>query len=252
MRLGAPGTLPPSSDMPPTWPPLLATRGLGSKSATHSHHGMHLVLALEGELSIETPAGTVRAPGVLTAPDVPHALDADGIEILLVFLDPESRVGASLRPDQAVRALDAAARDRLVQDADPLAIMSAPGVAWTRRVLDAVGLPPSPPRVLHPKVRAVLELLPTLEPGADTSLQRLASEVELSPSRLMHAFTESVGVPLRPYLAWLKVQRAAAAIVTGASMTEAAHAAGFSDAGHMTRTFRRMLGMTPSSLRPTP
>jgi AraC-like DNA-binding protein len=33
-----------------------------------------------------------------------------------------------------------------------------------------------------------------------------------------------------------------------ASLTDAARAAGFADAAHMTRTFRRMLGISPSSL----
>jgi transcriptional regulator GlxA family with amidase domain len=65
----------------------------------------------------------------------------------------------------------------------------------------------------------------------------------------MHAFTESIGIPLRRYLAWLRLQRAAAAIVGGTPLAEAALAAGFSDAAHMSRTFRAMLGMTPSSLR---
>ena len=66
----------------------------------------------------------------------------------------------------------------------------------------------------------------------------------------MHAFTDSVGIPLRPYLQWLKLQRAAAAIAAGKPLAEAAHAAGFSDAAHMTRTFRKTLGTTPSALRP--
>jgi transcriptional regulator GlxA family with amidase domain len=58
-----------------------------------------------------------------------------------------------------------------------------------------------------------------------------------------------VGIPLRPYLAWLRVQRAAIDIVCGNSLGEAALAAGFSDAAHMSRTFRRMLGIAPSSLK---
>jgi AraC-like DNA-binding protein len=66
----------------------------------------------------------------------------------------------------------------------------------------------------------------------------------------MHVFTDSMGIPLRPYLAWLRLQRAATAIVGGNSLGEAAHAAGFADAAHMSRTFKRMLGVAPSFLRP--
>jgi AraC-like DNA-binding protein len=64
----------------------------------------------------------------------------------------------------------------------------------------------------------------------------------------MHAFTESIGIPIRPYLAWLKVQRATFAIVSGEPLARAAPFAGFSDAAHMSRSFRRMLGMPPSVL----
>ena len=57
-------------------------------------------------------------------------------------------------------------------------------------------------------------------------------------------------LPVRPYLAWLRLQRAAAAIVAGTPLATAALDAGFADAAHMSRTFRRMLGMAPSMLRP--
>lgn len=66
----------------------------------------------------------------------------------------------------------------------------------------------------------------------------------------MHVFTASVGAPLKPYLLRLRLQRAAGELVRGASATQAAHAAGFADTAHMTRTFRRMLGTTPSELAP--
>src|SRR5262245_55363179 len=82
----------------PLWPPLLATRGAGGRSRRHAHHAMHLVLALESELSIERADGAKqRAAGIVTPPDIPHAIDARGREVLLVFLEPESTAGAALR-----------------------------------------------------------------------------------------------------------------------------------------------------------
>jgi hypothetical protein len=58
----------------------------------------------------------------------------------------------------------------------------------------------------------------------------------------MHAFSKEVGIPLRPYLRWLKLERAGSAIATGATLSDAAYAAGFADAAHMTRTFKGSWG----------
>src|SRR5262249_24455711 len=103
--------------------------------------------------------------------------------------------------------------------------------------------------VLHPAVRELLERLRKSGVEDDTSLEGLADAVGLSPGRLTRVFTESIGIPLRPYLAWLRMQRSACAILAGASVTEAAHVAGFADAPHLSRTFRRRLGFPPSALR---
>ena len=83
----------------------------------------------------------------------------------------------------------------------------------------------------------------------DDSLIALAKIAGLSSSRFMHVFTKDVGIPLRPYLRWLKLERAAAAIARSASLTESAHAAGFADGAHLTRSFRAMFGTTPTALR---
>jgi AraC-like DNA-binding protein len=44
------------------------------------------------------------------------------------------------------------------------------------------------------------------------------------------------------------VQQACSELAKGASVTEAAVRAGFSDAAHLSRTFRRMLGTTPREI----
>jgi AraC-like DNA-binding protein len=237
----------------PTWPPLLATRGVGSLSSGHAHHAMHLVLAVEGSLRVRAGArgAWTSTAGVLTAPDVAHAIDARERETLLVFLDPESEVGRTLRASVKgpLRRIGAEERDVLV-GVDPHALMGLEGPRWTSLVARTLGAGNArATRPVHPRVRVVLRHLAKAGRDDDVSLEALAAVAEISPGRLMHAFTESIGIPLRRYLAWLRLQRAAATIVGGAPLAEAALTAGFSDAAHMSRTFRAMLGMTPSSLQ---
>jgi AraC-like DNA-binding protein len=238
----------------PTWPPLLANEGAGSRSQSHRHHAMHLVLCRSGALRVRVGSGRYSEPaaGVLTGPDVMHAIDATDARVLLVFIDPESQAGTALRAALTadVRLIDPGESSALLQQVEPAAVMGAQGAAWIARAVATLGAGPltaAPP--LHPRVRKLLRLLRDRPADADASLQALAALVGLSPSRLMHAFTASIGLPLRPYLAWLRVQRAASAIVQGVPLAQAAATAGFADAAHMTRTFKRMFGVAPSALR---
>lgn len=236
----------------PPWPPLVATGGPGAESALHAHHAMHLVLARTGSLRVRSGrAGSWKAcAGVLTAPDAPHAVDARGAEVLLVFIDPDSEAGRALRPVVARELLEVSPtqRDRLI-DTNPAEIMGPGGPAFCGRVLATLGAEPAPPRPVHPRVKRLLRLLAAMPARGAVPVEELARAAGLSPGRLMHAFEESIGIPIRPYLLWLKLQRAGAAIAAGAPLSAAAHAAGFADSAHMTRTFRRMLGAAPSEIR---
>src|SRR5262249_54721737 len=237
---------------------MLAVCGPGMCRALHAHHAMHFVLAVDGELRFRTTdrGRWTTAAGVLTAPDIPHAIDACAGDQVVIFFDPESDMGAALRPalSGSIRLTSQAERAALVRGVDdPRSFSSVDAPEWTRRVTEPLGLPVRESRpVLHPAVRTLLERLRKSGVEDDTSLEGLAEAVGLSPSRLMHVFTESIGIPLRPYLGWLRVQRSACAILAGASGTEAAHLAGFADAPHMSRTFKRRLGFPPPAPRQKP
>jgi hypothetical protein len=209
MRLASLPTSP-GLPAPPLWPPLLATRGPGGRSAAHAHHAMHVVVALDGELRVRAGRGPwQRAAGVISAPDVPHAIDAAGLTILLVFLDPESQAGQSLRAlvDGPLRILPRRLANVLADEPDPLALMQAEGVAFTQRLITLLGGAPAEGPTIHPRVRRVLRDLRAQSGLADVSLPSLARAAGLSEGRFMHAFTQSIGIPLRPYLLWLKRQR---------------------------------------------
>jgi AraC-like DNA-binding protein len=247
MRLPSPGL---RIDAGAAWPPVLATVGPGAASSGHAHHAMHLVLARTGALRVSHAGRTRRLAGVLTAPDVAHAIDATGREIVLVFADPESDSGARLCAGMAgpLRAIDADERDRLLADLPPASEVGAL-FAWATTTLAGLAGGDGGPRRVHPRVRRVLAHLRSADADADTSLAALARLAGLSESRLLHVFREAIGLPLRPYVLWLRLQRACAAIAGGAPLADAAAQAGFADAAHMTRTFRRMFGMTPATLR---
>jgi AraC-like DNA-binding protein len=71
----------------------------------------------------------------------------------------------------------------------------------------------------------------------------------LSASRLRHLFVEQTGLAFKTYLLWLRLTRAVESFAAGASLTQAAHQAGFADSAHLSRTFRRMFGVAPANLR---
>lgn len=229
------------------WPAALFLWGRGSWSDLHRHHCVQLVTALHGTLRVRQRRRQrwIRCGAVFVRADALHEVDARGTDVLIGFVDAESELGAALaaRTGSDVAPVPAATVDEWrTQLGDSATLTAARVEPWVTGTLLKER---RPPKIDH-RVRRVLRDLPTrIAQADDLSLDRLAASVGLSPSRFLHVFTASVGVPLRPYVLWLRLQCGAAALARGSSVTDAAFAAGFSDAAHFTRTFRRMIGATP-------
>ena len=69
-----------------------------------------------------------------------------------------------------------------------------------------------------------------------------------SSSRFAHVFSAEVGLPFRRYVLWRRLTRAMLAVGRGHTLTAAAHACGFADSAHFTRTCYQMFGQPPSFL----
>jgi AraC-like DNA-binding protein len=54
---------------------------------------------------------------------------------------------------------------------------------------------------------------------------------------------------LRPYIQWRRFLRVWELVMRGASLSSAAHDAGFADAAHLSRTSKSLFGLAPSSLQ---
>lgn len=224
---------------------MFAVDGPGAVSERHRHHGMHLVLARSGRMTATIDGAPERCAGVLTPPDVEHAIDCSGTTMRIFFVDPESSSGRRL-----TRVLDG--RARMFDDDERDALFALGGgddlMPWIRETLAHLDAVDGPGRLVHPKVDRVLALLANDPLSPPPALGDFAERVGLSPSRLMHAFTESTGTTWRAYLRWLRFQRALLALTRGVPLTRTALEAGFHDAAHMTRTFKQMYGLSPSRL----
>ncbi len=84
------------------------------------------------------------------------------------------------------------------------------------------------------------------------SLSAMADDVGVHPSHLCRAFHRFRGRSIGDYVVGLRMQLACRRVVeTDWPLADVAAEAGFSDQSHMTRTFKRLLGIAPGAYRRT-
>ena len=86
----------------------------------------------------------------------------------------------------------------------------------------------------------------------ELSLAEIGAAARLSSFHLTRIFKKAMGVSPHQYLVQVRVNSARALLRSGAgrqSLAEVAAAVGFSDQSHLTRQFKRVLGLTPKQVR---
>jgi AraC-like DNA-binding protein len=91
------------------------------------------------------------------------------------------------------------------------------------------------------RVRDLLEA----EYARTVTIRELAHEAGLSTFHLIRVFHASFGLPPYKYLELVRIQQARRLIRHGFPLTHVVHATGFSDQSHLTRYFKRIVGVTP-------
>jgi AraC-like DNA-binding protein len=230
----------------------------GEPAEMHAHHAVQVSLPFHRRSArLRLPDGEWQAyPAAIVAAEQAHAFDARGLSLAQLFIEPESREGRALQvlchgerivalPDGALtddvqalaRAFDARAPDEAL-------------IGLARAAIEKLaGLRPVSTHPPDARITRATDLIRARLSGPMT-LESIARAVHLSPDRFRHLFVQETGVAFRPYVLWLRLESALAAYVGGSSLTEAAHRGGFADSAHFSRTFRRMFGIAPASVRP--
>lgn len=105
---------------------------------------------------------------------------------------------------------------------------------------------PKADRVLLQQTLAYLET----NYAANVTLEELAAQTHLSSYHLLRLFKATYGLPPHAYLTQLRVQRAKRLLLAGQPIAAVALDVGFVDQSHLTRHFKRIVGVPPGQYAP--
>ena len=223
----------------------------------HSHHAVQITLSFsEGGVRFRRPGDNWRTYGTaIVAAHQPHAFEARGEFVGMIFVEPASREGRALHqrcPREGILSLPAGAHGPETQAlavAYKDAAVDLQLAACARSVISKLAATNTVPVVsLDKRIERAIELL-RQRVGETVLLAEIADVACLSPDRFRHLFVEQTGMRFRPYVLWLRIEIALAAFAAGNNLTEASNAGGFADSAHFSRTFKRMFGIVPSSFQ---
>lgn len=217
----------------------------------HTHHAIQLCFGIDVPIRLrETAVGNwIDHRAVLIPSMAPHALDARGSISAALFCEPQSEIGRGLVARFGVgRSVTLPGPVKLSEQVAAIGQRMTQGIepetACQELLADLAGTD-TPRPATDPRVLRALDYVAT-NIDAPTSLSNAAATVELSPSRFRHLFVAEMGIPFRNYVLWLRLQHALQIGLKGATWTQAAHQSGFADSAHLSRTFRKMLGIAPT------
>jgi AraC-like DNA-binding protein len=234
-----------------------AVAGPLQKPVRHNHFNMHLVVPLTGNVVVTTEHDGVRAYSepFLVAANVGHSLDAvQGTLALILIVAPFSNFGVACRGVLGSRDTETF-RDRSTVSLIALFRGLCNGVIDQDSCIDAIAsmcwsIVDDPfsideETIDNRLVRALSILMnqDSLTLNADDVARRIA----LSKSRFLHLLHDQLGITFRRFQIWLRLVRSFNEFPQWSTLTDVAHAAGFSDAAHYSRLFKETFGVTPST-----
>ncbi|PJZ69624.1 AraC family transcriptional regulator [Leptospira perolatii] len=229
---------------------LFASRGLSAES--HSHYAVSILISVGSPFHItdlegkQTPFQTA-----VVCPNYHHSLDAEQSDIIVLQIDPDSedyapieerfgKTGIHKIPENDLKELEKKCKELLLGNYN-----CSSALDLFLEILSAVGNKTQTKVSIDPRILSATDRMKKALPEALT-VPVLAKEFGFSETRFMHLFKEQLGLPVRKYQLWLRLHSAAKLLKDGVTLTDAAHAAGFADQAHLSRTFKKMFGVQPS------
>ncbi|MEI7014599.1 helix-turn-helix domain-containing protein [Leptospira licerasiae] len=221
----------------------------------HKHHALQISISLSESLQFSTNKNEmIKSFGIIISPNQFHALRSEG-SVLSIYLAPESRLARDLmekfgpgisslkiKQIESIKELNSILRTKLIDCGQLYAKL-------LEKLSFLSGQQNKPITQIDPRItHAATIIYKSIEACEKISARSIGNSVGLSMGRIVHLFSKQIGIPIRSFILWERIQFAIRLILEGAPLTEAAHQAGFADQAHLSRTFRATFGITASGV----
>lgn len=222
-----------------------------AETKQHSHYAIQVILGIEQDIKVRSTTGTwIGARGAIISSNEPHQIDSLGANAIIFYIDPNTKVGRlykkkkkiTIIPKKEVQLLlNKILRINLELDVARSLFQIA---CKCLEVDEEIGSSFKP---LDERITKIIKIIHSTG-GLSEPCSHYASLAALSIGRFQHLFKEEIGLPFRRYLLWIRLTMAITYLNEKKDLTYASHQSGFSDSAHLTRTFKSMFGVTPSSI----
>lgn len=221
-------------------------------NSEHTHHALQIIVNRDGLSRLRIDGSSIEFGGVVISPDVPHQLLSTCDSQVHLFIDREAAVAEAIASrhlgEGHIKILSGALLKKLRGCIDvPGNFLGPCGQAnevYRRLVTELGGYAKHAEVTVDPRIKAAVQLIKEKCLTRKVYLDELARHACLSKSHLSHMFTDQIGIPPRRYALWRRLMTAFQLAIQGESLTESAHSAGFSDSAHLSRTYKRMYGIS--------
>lgn len=213
----------------------------------HSHHAIQIVFSFDVPFDIEIGSERLRTHCIAINRDVVHQFLGQEKSYLFFYVEPESEFGGQLQTKLA-NGYECWEKGHVFLKKIQSSIQQNGLFVGTvkKALAEALNLTPITPQ-LDDRIARVIDLIEK-KPDRKLSIPLLAESAELSESRLQHLFKEQTGISMKRYMLWKRMIDGIGFAAHGSDLTTAAFEAGFSDAAHMSRTFKEMFGINLSKI----
>jgi len=227
--------------------------GFINDNAPHYHYAIQITVSMQKEFILHIENKSVTTSSILIKNNTEHHLES-GKEILIILVNPVSSFGYSLLQSLGNH-------DWIDFNPQWLTKLQQEFVKFSKHQISVQDLNQTCGKILSSMQnnlknnqvfpdKRILEAVRYLEqhPMEIVPVEEIASVCKISEGRFLHLFKDNTGITYRRFQLWNKLMLAGKHLLSGMNLTDSAHAAGFADSAHLSRTFRETFGVSAKNI----